>query len=132
MFSLTPSLSFISPSGKKIRLWIGCKEQLKNAARPTSILSRSILISTRCAATRALKRSWKKLPAQNHEGQFLFRAEAAQRLQGCRRLRGRWLVAGPGHDTGFPIFRNPELGSRDGRGRAGDRVSHCAGSFLGV
>ncbi len=38
----------------------------------------------------------------HEDRQFLCRAEAAQCLQGCGRLRGRWLAAGPGHDTGFP------------------------------
>ena len=45
----------------------------------------------------------------SEDRQLLRRAEAAQRLQGCRRLCGCWLAAGPSHNTGFPFNSGPNL-----------------------
>src|SRR5207244_10813573 len=58
--------------------------------------------------------------------QFLFRAEAAQRLQGRRGVCGRRLAAGPGRDTSVPVPGHPKLGRapchRARRNRISDRA----------
>jgi len=79
---------------------------------------------------RASKNSAKR--NQSESAQLLFRAQAAQRLQGRGRLRGRWLAVGPGYDTGFPNLRDSQLSRAIDRARHRDRISNRARHRLGV
>jgi hypothetical protein len=47
-------------------------------------------------------RVWQKQVRKSEE--LLCRAEAAQRLQGCRRVRGHRVAAHPGGDAGLPFL----------------------------
>src|SRR5205807_6287807 len=66
--------------------------------------SRSTNASIRCATTHA-SRNWSNASTrefQNEPGKLLRRAKAAQRLQGCGRLCGRWLVGHTDHGDHCP------------------------------
>ena len=123
-----------------VHLGLGEKDQaldwLEKAVKAPAQLfltsSKPMHFSIRCAAIHASKRLCKRLPARSHEAWQLFRrAEAAQRLQSCDRLRGRGLVIDSDRDSGFSVFRNPELGSSiDGIDHR-DRIPDCANISLG-
>jgi hypothetical protein len=64
--------------------------------------------------------------------EFLRRAKAAQCLQSCSRLRGRWLGAGSRYRAGFPGFRCSKLDRSSDRSPDRDRFSDRTRSRLGV
>ena len=66
------------------------------------------------------------------EPQFLRRTEAAQRLQGCGRLRSCRMAADAGCQPDFPIFRNPQLGSAPRNSPPRHRFSDCAAYRMGI
>ena len=63
--------------------------------------------------------------------ELLRRAEAAERLQGRRRLRGRRMATDAGRNAGFSVLRNSELGRAScgvvARYRISNRVNHRVG-----
>src|SRR3981081_2414316 len=98
----------------------------------TSSIRRAI-ISCFCAARAAMSNAGTR-PAtiKNEPAQFLRRAEAAQRLQGCRRLRSGGVAADSGRYAGLPILRDSELG-RPPRGPSPDPwLSHSVDPGVGL
>src|SRR5436190_8018368 len=73
---------------------------------------------------------WQK---QRHESEgFLRGAEAAQRLQGCRRLHRCRLGTLPGHCPGIPGLRRPELDHPDDRSPRHSRLARRTRAGLDV
>ena len=69
----------------------------------------------------------------SHEAWQLFRrAEAAQCLQSCDRLRGGGLATDSGRDPDFSVFRNSELGESGCGLAAGYRISRRLDSRVGL
>src|SRR2546428_8692634 len=84
----------------------------------TWLSSGSIRCLPRCTAIPVSKRSRRRLfrranserrQFQNELTQLLRRAEAAQRLQDCRRLRRNRLVTRSNRNASLSVFRNSEL-----------------------
>src|SRR6266567_7809614 len=73
---------------------------------------------------------WQNQRRESEE--FLRGAEAAQRLQGCRSLRGRRLGPRSRHRASFSGLRHFELGRPIDRARNRDRISNRAGDRMGV
>ena len=70
--------------------------------------------------------------AQSESKQLFHRAEAAQCLQSCDRLRSRRMAVDSGCDPSLSVFRNPQLGSPAGCSRNYRWVSNRVDNRLGI
>src|SRR5882757_1843936 len=106
---------------------------LREATKATCSSFREIHSSTIFVAIRASKRSCRRLLAGNNEVRQLFRrAEAAQRLQSCGRVRGCRVAVDSGGVDFLPGLRRAALGDEDIYHRHHLRLSGGADFFLGV
>src|SRR5207247_9970432 len=96
-------------------------ERIARVPPMTSLRSGLIRCLRTWAVSRASKRSPRKLfrrgnlkerPLRNEE--FLRRAEAAQCLQSCGRIRRRRLATDSNRDPGLAVFRDSKLGGAAG------------------
>ena len=70
--------------------------------------------------------------AMNVKPSFFSRAEAAQCLQGCSRVRRCRLASDANCQPDFSIFRNPQLGCAFGNSSPHHRLSDCADYRMGI
>src|SRR5205823_5240756 len=99
----------------------------------------SFALSIQIAGFRCCCEEWESIPLKwwvaklrNESAQLLRRIEAAQRLQGCGRLRDRRLAFNPSCDAGLSISGNSELGCAPSDRAGCDRISNCAHYRLGL
>ena len=69
---------------------------------------------------------------RDERAKFLCRAETAQRLQSCDRLRGRGMAAHAGRQPDFPFFEIPNWAVRLVVSAPDPRISSCADHCVGV
>src|SRR5262249_39188167 len=128
----TPSRWFISAWARKNKRSINLSMLIRAARRITFSVSKSTRCSTTSAEIPDSKRWSRKSLRKNERAEFLRRAEAAQRLQGCGRVRRRRLGHCAGRDTDFSVPRNSELDCALGHHLDRNRISNRARDRMGV